>query len=281
MQKQITLTEQCHQWQDGLAVDQNTRRVTGVALAGRHSKNGYHYAEQALAESVPLYENKPVFLDHATHPSKPNERSTRDLVGHVVNPRFEEGRVRGDIVVLETESGQTFLQLVKAGAPGVGMSHVVLARRSADGKEIEAIEEVVSVDVVVNPATTTTFRESCAPEGSPLSEIQEQLDSVTQQRNQLRVDLEEAHGQLSDLRRECFISQALEQSSLPASAVTPLFREQLQQAGTEQECRDLLHDREQLYAMNNRDRSPVTSNSRVSRPHSLSDEEFVRQLRNS
>src|SRR5690606_35903290 len=46
----------------------------------------------------------------------------------------------------------------------VGMSHVVLAMRSADKQVVERIEEVISVDAVVFPATTVTFQEQMRDE---------------------------------------------------------------------------------------------------------------------
>ncbi|MCA8996701.1 MAG: hypothetical protein KDA80_06945 [Planctomycetaceae bacterium] len=279
MHEKVTLKERCQHWQDGLTVDQNSRMVTGVALAGPQSKNGYRYSEQVLTESVPLYDHKPVFLDHAPHATKPMERSTRDLVGHIINPRFENGRVRGDILVLETESGQTFLQLVKSGAPGVGMSHVVLARRSADSAQVVAIEEVISVDVVVNPATTTTFQESCDNDTTRFTRLQERLDRLNSERDQLRSELSDARCQLVALQRECLVNELLEGSSLPSTAVTNLFREQLRLAATEQECRNLIHDREQLLTANHRALAPVMSDSRFHESRGITDDEFIRRLK--
>jgi hypothetical protein len=74
--------------------------------------------------------------------------------------------VRGDIRVLDTDSGRTFLALAESDTPGVGMSHVVLAERNADGTIVEKIRDVISVDAVVGPATTRTFRESVEAEGA-------------------------------------------------------------------------------------------------------------------
>jgi hypothetical protein len=158
--KPTTLIERYADWHNGAAVEPQQRLVRNVALAGRESKNGYAYSEAALQGAVALYEHKPVFLDHAADKSRPQERSTRDLVGSIVNARFETGRIRGDIRVLDTESGRTFLALAESDAPGVGMSHVVLAERNGDGATVEKIHDVISVDAVVGPATTRTIRES-------------------------------------------------------------------------------------------------------------------------
>lgn len=154
------LHERIHDWNSQVTTRADQRLVENVALAGPQSRNGYQYTEEALRQAVDLYNGKPVFLDHAGAGRSPLHRSTRDLVGSIIQPRYEAGRLRGDIRVVDTESGRTFLALVEAQTPGVGMSHVVLAERSADGQRVERIQQVLSVDVVVNPATTSTFQEA-------------------------------------------------------------------------------------------------------------------------
>ncbi len=154
------LTEHVDDWRTpDLLVDAANRLVRHVALTGVHSRNGYRYSEQALRQAIPLYENKPVFLDHAANFSRPYDRSTRDLAGSIVEPRYQDGRIRADIQLLDTEAGRTFLALAEANRPAVGMSHVILAHRSSDKSIVEEIHDVVSVDAVVFPATTSTFRE--------------------------------------------------------------------------------------------------------------------------
>ncbi len=141
------------------AADLRSRRVRDVALTGQESRNGYRYGGGVLERAVSLYENRPVFLDHADALTRPFDRSARDLVGHVVEPRFEEGRIRGDIEVLATEAGDTFLALAASESEAVGMSHVVTVQRDADGT-VGEIVEVVSVDAVAFPATNATFAEA-------------------------------------------------------------------------------------------------------------------------
>ncbi|MDQ3330501.1 MAG: hypothetical protein M3552_07595 [Planctomycetota bacterium] len=158
------LTEHVSDWRDAVVVERENRTIRNVALAGAASKNGYRYSESALKAATPLYENVPVFLDHPSSPHRPRDRSARDLAGSVSKARYEAGRLRGDLHTLDTEAGRTLLALAEADGPGVGMSHVVLAERSSDGAIVERIVEVVSVDAVAFPATTSTFRESVADE---------------------------------------------------------------------------------------------------------------------
>ncbi|MCA9040450.1 MAG: hypothetical protein KDA65_08895 [Planctomycetaceae bacterium] len=163
------LTEQIMDWcQEGVQIDRDRRVVRNVALAGRYSRNGYEYEAQALEDAVTLYEGKPVFLDHAYQSVRAQERSARDLIGSVENVSYRDERVRGDIRVLDTESGRTFLALAESEVDVVGMSHVVLAERTLDRKRVIKIHEVISVDVVVSPATTSGLKEGMSLEGRDL-----------------------------------------------------------------------------------------------------------------
>ena len=174
------LTEHIRDWRSSDAiVDRENRALRSIALTGLESVNGYRYSRRALRDALPLYEGKPVFLDHARNLARPFERSTRDLVGTVVNARFENGRVRGDIQALDTEAGKTFLALAESKSSAVGMSHVVLARRNAENTVVESVEEVVSVDAVVFPATSSTFREQRS--SSVLEFLPRSLESLLEQ----------------------------------------------------------------------------------------------------
>ncbi len=171
---------------EGVTCDVAERVVRNVALVGPDSRNGYRYSEAALAAGVSLYEGKPVFLDHARNVSRPHDRSARDLVGTVVNARFEGGRIRGDIAVLATEAGQTFLALAESRSSACGMSHVVVVERGAEGV-VTALVEVVSVDAVAFPATNATFAEQTGTDEASWETAWEQL---SQERDRLAARVE-------------------------------------------------------------------------------------------
>jgi len=229
-----SLIEQIHDWQtEAGTVDAANRIVRNIALTGTESKNGYRYAEAALEAGVTLYENKPVFLDHPASPGKPHQRSTRDLVGSIVNVRFENKRVRGDIRVLDTEAGRTFLALAESNGPAVGMSHVILAEKNAEGSVVEKIHEGVSVDAVVFPATTNNFQEQHAAGGD-------------RERNALAAEIAELEEKRDRLRAEIEIEQWIAEANLPPAAVTESFRNQLRRAGSSDARRSLIEERRQL-----------------------------------
>ena len=234
-------------------VDAEGRLVRGLALAGLVSRNGYAYRADALRLAAPLYEGRPVFLDHAADPSRPQSRSARDLVGTLSGVRFDDDAdvLRGDVRVLDTESGRTFLALCEGGEEGVGMSHVVLARRSDDGREVVSVERVVSVDAVAFPATTQSLSES---DGAPLPErsndapneaddLREQVGRLAAERDDLVRRLAEAETSLraADVRRRR--ETLLSESGLPRAAMTAPFRRAVLEAASESQADALVRDR--------------------------------------
>jgi hypothetical protein len=283
-----TLTEDLSDWGSRLAIDSQARLVCNVALTGPDSKNGYRYSESALRDAAPLYDQKPVFLDHAPDRLKPRDRSTRDLVGNIINPRYEDGRIRGDIRVLDTESGRTFLALANTNLPGVGMSHVVLAQRSTDGTTVETIRDVVCVDAVINPATTQTFRENHSDTSSPTLppevgpgvraphlqpeptaeslSLNPQLSTLNQELLELREQVAALQSRALIAERQLNIQKLLAEAQLPPSALTPVFKQLLEQAPTTEARRELLRDRQALCEQH-RPRTPLSYERPASKAH--------------
>lgn len=233
-----------------VVVDRSLRQVCNVAIAGSVSRNGYRYSAESLRRAVPLYIGRPVFLDHGVDPETPQARSTRDLVGTVESVRFEEtggaddrsgGLIRGDIRVLDTESGRTFLTLCESDEPGVGMSHVVLARRSRDGTLVEKIEKVVSVDAVMFPATTTRLSEQSSAAGER-SRCEELLSKIATLEGDCEKWAREAET-LRNAKMRADRERDLLGSGLPARAVTEVFRDQVLHAESDEAARRLIRDR--------------------------------------
>jgi hypothetical protein len=162
------LTERFHEQAEASLAEAVLERegflVRNVALLGPESRNGYRYTAEAMQEAAPLYDRRPVFVDHGANtpgvntPGSP-QRSIRDYAGKVLNPRYEGERIRGDVRLLGPNAEWLF-GLIEASPSDIGMSHVVLARRNRAGDEVEQIEKVVSVDIVAFPATVQSFRET-------------------------------------------------------------------------------------------------------------------------
>lgn len=148
-----------------ISIDLAGKRIKNVALVGTISKNNRRYLPGALMAGVSKYEGAKVFIDH---PSPADERrgfrSARDLAGKIENARFDGGKIRGDIKLLNNEGGRLAFEIA-ANMPGIaGMSHNAYGKfRRENGMEIvESIERVVSVDVVTEPATNDGFFEAGA-----------------------------------------------------------------------------------------------------------------------
>ena len=138
------------------AVERQGGYVRNVALLGPESRNGYRYAASAMQSAAPLYEGRPLFIDHPEQ--GPTQRKLRDFAGQVVQPRLEANKLRGDLKLLGPNANWLF-DLIEAAPRDVGLSHVVMGRRSADGQLVEQIDRVLSVDIVAFPATTQSFKE--------------------------------------------------------------------------------------------------------------------------
>ena len=149
----------------GSVVDRAAGVVRDVVLLGERSKHGYAYTDECRRQAVPLYEGAPVCLDHGENLKG---RSVRDLAGFVMAPRLApDGRIRGDVRIQPGPNAELAYSLFESSPPGVGMSHIAEGRKSRDGKLVESIGKVHRVDIVLNPATTTSFRES-----APMPETQ-------------------------------------------------------------------------------------------------------------
>ncbi len=163
-----TLHSLAEHWLAEACLERDAAIVRNVVLLGSSSRNGYLYRTEAMRQAAPLYDGRPVFIDHPE--GSPLQRRLRDFAGQVLHPRLEGDRLRGDLKLLGPNT-PWLLDLIEAAPKDVGLSHVVMGRRSADGKEVEQITRVVSVDVVAFPATTQTFHEQALEAAAPLSPL--------------------------------------------------------------------------------------------------------------
>lgn len=282
----VAITEQVADWRGAdFEIRLEERVISHVLLSGGSSKNGHRYSELALRDAVGLYDRKPVFLDHAANLAKPYDRSMRDLAGWIVEARYVDGRIQGGIQVLDTEAGRTLLALMSAETPAVGMSHVILARKSTDGTVVEKIHDVISVDAVVFPATTTGFREqfdspdNLSGEETRLSmelerqvqELREELDRTIAERDELRERCENYFAE--SLQRD--IDRELAAAKLPDFAITESLRERLRSANTS-ETRSRLIAEHRQFVLRCQQRAPC-SRARVASAET-SEDVMTRQL---
>ncbi len=143
----------------GGRVDRNGPRpiVRDVLLCGPTSANRRRYKKEAFAgERVKKYDGRPVYLNHGDGRTGRNYEAR---IAKVINPRLRaDGMPIGDLEVRPKHPyAEVFLDDAEHDAKSLGMSHVAhcQTKRGRDGwEDVHAVEEVESVDVVLDPATT-------------------------------------------------------------------------------------------------------------------------------
>ncbi len=172
--------------------DPNRPKVVGALLCGRESANsflgdgkdrvqvkGRRYLQEAFSgERVKKYNGKPVFLNH---PAKPHDhRDYRDKIAVVENARHRsDGMPVGDLAINPKHPhAEQFLWDAENSPNSCGMSHRAWFkwRTSSDNfAEAVELEEAISVDLVVDPATTSGVFEHKEKTMSTFATLQEWL----------------------------------------------------------------------------------------------------------
>jgi hypothetical protein len=170
-------------------VEDETGLIRNVLLCGNESGNGYSIPAEAFGDvqrARELYEGRPVFLDHNDTPTRPLDRSVREIAGAVRNVTLREGKPYGDIEPTDDDEGRKLRSIVKLKAVRLGMSHTAAYKLNREKKRVERVGEVFTVDVVVNPATTRSFFERVGDEDEVKDEVlQERIDELKAERTSL------------------------------------------------------------------------------------------------
>ena len=245
---------------DGAKFDEaeGVRTIKNVALLGQISKNGYKYRKEAMQRAVNggLYDGVRIFINHPTkEEERTGRRDTMKLAGQAYNARFEDGKIKGDIKLLDDEQGGKFWSIAKT-APGIAScSHVADGKLVSAGREkfVEDITKVLSVDLVVQGATTSSVFENLdaevktmdfedikiddlrikrkdlvdvlAKEGamSRNDEVQALLDEV----KTLKVTVDDFQVKEAAAQKSRDVQKMLDEAKLPKDAITDIFIETL------------------------------------------------------
>lgn len=206
----MTKPRQCveffSEWcEEGHVTDEGV--IENVLLCGNRSKNGYEIPEKAFVDEnhvKSLYGDKMVFFNHSDSPQ--HRDLLRDLAGVIRNPRLVGGKPRGDIHTKGTPAGEHLLKIASIKPPpaGLGMSHVA-AYTFADRREesVAKVEQVVSVDIVMTPATTKTlFENTNSRKEMDLEQLNEELKQVRAERDLKASEARTASEKLATLESE-------------------------------------------------------------------------------
>lgn len=144
---------------DEIRLDRERNVIRGVKVLGLKSRNGREYLPRALEGAAAAYEGRPVNVEHGEGPRRYAERigwlsgvAFRPGEGLYGNLNFNPGHQLAEQLAWDAEHAP--LQ--------VGLSHDVLATvaRREGVDVVESIDEVTSVDLVGDPATTRGLFES-------------------------------------------------------------------------------------------------------------------------
>lgn len=148
----------------GSRLDKEKGIVYGCKIIGKKSANGLEYSDRALKAARPLYENIRVNVDHPERNNLSKDRSYRDRFGRFKDVSFQEGKgLYGNFHYNKGHQlASQFEHDVEHDPGNVGFSHNAHGSTVRKGQRVivESIDTVRSVDLVADPATTTSLFES-------------------------------------------------------------------------------------------------------------------------
>lgn len=204
-------------------VDENGQFEILAISAGEG--NGWQFSEQALQESLALWDGVECFIDHAW-----GGRSLRDLAGVCRQPRWDAEqrgvllklRPLGPSAGLLAELGRQMLAEADP-RPAVGFSADLLF--SASGREVKTILRVLSVDLVMDPARGGAFLRALNARQPGLDEtepIKKETDRMTEGNKEGLQALAEAAQELKQARCANLLETKLSEARLPEAAAKRL-----------------------------------------------------------
>ena len=254
------------------------RMIKNVVLLGPVSKHGYTYKQEAMRKALPMYEGVRCFINHPTKEEERNgSRDVMQLAGAFESVRHEDGKIKGNIRLLDDAYGLKFWNIAHKMPNVASCSHVANGKLVTEGKEqfVEEIESVYSVDLVVKGATTETvfeseFRkendmdyskmtieelrrnrpdiaEALLNEGKTSRD--EEVSTVTKENETLKKSVDEFKVKESASIKLGKVEKLLAESKLPKEAKTDLFKEQLMKLDLDkfdESAKSLITDRESL-----------------------------------
>jgi len=258
-------------------IDRDSGIVRNICILSPVSKNNRVYTPQAIANSVRLFEGTKAFANHPKRSERGEVRDVRDLIGKYFNIRVEDGKLRGDLEVLESHKNWVF-PLAEQAPELVGMSINAQGKvfRRGEREMVESITSVRSVDLVSEPAATISLFESISQkkvrsrgelESVTLNEIKRQrgdlveeirredrelIERLQEENRQLMERLKELEARDGELTKRELMESLLSDSQLPRGAITETFKELLLKAGGEtkeqvrEEMQRLITDRESV-----------------------------------
>jgi hypothetical protein len=236
----------------GATIDRDNGIIKNMILLASESLNGRRYTDNCMNAAIPLFEGAQAYMDHGEDVN----RSFRDLVGGYSNVRFEEGKVKGDLLLICEDAVKEKIFNIAEKFPNLAGNSIDASGKYYREGQTDVVEELTvvnSIDIVTKPATTKGFFEEIGEQMiKTLKELKESAPSIFEQafaegvdsRNDEVKTLKEANATLTAEKTALElkvsvqestekIDSLLKESKLPEDAKTEALRESLIQVGEE------------------------------------------------
>ena len=262
--------------------DNGNRVIQNVVFLGAESAHGYTYRQEAMAKGVGLYNGVRCFINHPNaEEEKAGRRNLMSLAGVTEGARHEDGKIKGGVKLLDDQYGRKFWNIAHTMPAAASCSHVADGNLVKEGDQsfVDEITEVVSVDLVVQGATTSTVFESIEKKGDDMdyskATIEElkrlrpdickvvmeegvtlgkksrddEVKKLTEDNTALKTKADEQSVKEALATKHADVEKLLSESKLPKAAKTDVFREQLMALESDdfaKSAKALIEDRQAL-----------------------------------
>lgn len=136
--------------------------IRNVAMLSEYSRNGRRYRSTVQKEALHIFEGIKAYADHPTKANENEPRRVKELIGRYKDVYYDEGKVKtfGDLHLAPTELVTGYIVPMAEADPSlVGSSVNIYGRMDSKGN-VEKITKGRSVDIVTEPATTSSLYEA-------------------------------------------------------------------------------------------------------------------------
>lgn len=185
---------------DNFSVDVNAGLIKNVKLVGFNSKNNRVYSRKCLEDALKLYEGAPV---NANHVDSDKEVSIYDRLGKIENVKMTDEGVFGDFKFLKSHPmAERVLEAADKMPELFGFSHraqgTVKSNKSGP-EEVSKISNVLSVDLVSDPATTRSLSEAVSNKGD--NKMDDKEKEV--EKDSMQEEYDDMKKKMSDMKDVC------------------------------------------------------------------------------
>lgn len=163
----------------GMRVDRDAGVIRNVRVLGKESRNGRTYSEAAMSQAAKLYEGVRVNIDHPDRSRPKQERGFAELVGTLRNVRRNDDGIRADLHIAKSHPmADLIFESAERWPENFGLSHNAEGDTSPDGRIVESVNSVRSVDLVCRPATNKGLFESVGIDTPAALELESQVYEI-------------------------------------------------------------------------------------------------------